>query len=306
MSQEKINFPYQPGQKLTRKSLHQKLGGSNQGGICPSNKGFIFLFSDPKTGDEFGYHDGWSDDCFMYFGSGQEGDMEFSGSNKSLLNHLQDNRTVHLFMGSRGEVIYENQMEIDQKNPYELIENNDKNGESRIAIIFRLKPINKFVSKLPKTNFEVHKETLVEDISLERFLKESFSIKASDSKVGVRKESKLLTKYATYRTKHKQSALTSKLIKIKGDKKVDTLKVDGWVESDKLLVEAKSSCTRNMIRLAIGQLLDYKRYLKPNQMAILVPSKPKDDLVELLLDLNIEIIYQLDGGEFTHLKKITS
>ena len=303
MSQEKINFPYQPGQKLTRKSLHQKLGGSNQGGICPSNQGFIFLFSDPKTGDEFGYHDGWSGDCFMYFGSGQEGDMEFSGSNKSLLNHVQDNRTVHLFMGSRGEVIYENQMEIDQQNPYELIENNDKNGESRIAIIFRLKPINKFVSKLPQTNFEVHKETLVEDISLERFLKESFSIKASESKVGVRKESKLLTKYATYRSKHKQSALTSKLIKIKGDKKVDTLKVDGWVENDKLLIEAKSSCTRNMIRLAIGQLLDYKRYLKPNQMAILVPSKPKDDLIELLLDLNIEIIYQVDGGEFTHLKK---
>ena len=38
-------------------------------------------------------------------------------------------------------------------------------------------------------------------------------------------------------------------------------------------------------------------------MAILVPSKPKDDLIELLLDLNIEIIYQVDGGEFTHFKK---
>ena len=52
MSQEKINFPYQPGQKLTRKSLHQKLGGIKQGGICPSNQGYIFIFSDPKSGDE--------------------------------------------------------------------------------------------------------------------------------------------------------------------------------------------------------------------------------------------------------------
>jgi hypothetical protein len=302
VSQEKINFPYQPGQKLTRKSLHQKLGGIKQGGICPSNQGYIFIFSDPKSGDEFGYHDGWSDNYFLYFGSGQEGDMEFTGRNKSLLNHIKDKKTVHLFMGSRGEVIYENELEIDAINPYELIESNDKNGESRIAIVFRFKPVNKFISKLPKTNIEIHKETLVEDISLERFLKESFSIRASESKVGIRKESKLLTKYATYRNKHKQSPLTAKLIKIKGDKKTDILKVDGWIESDKLLIEAKSGCTRNKIRLAIGQLLDYKRYLKPKQMAILLPSKPKDDLVELLLDLNIEIIYQVGGEEFSYLK----
>ena len=74
-------------------------------------------------------------------------------------------------------------------------------------------------------------------------------------------------------------------IKPKGESRATTLRVDGWIKDGKILIEAKSSCTRNQIRLAIGQLLDYKRYLNPKQMAILLPTKPKSDLIELIKSL---------------------
>ena len=134
-------FPLQPGQNILRKELHKIVGGSVQGGICPTTSGHILLFSDPKHGEEFGYFDGWDGNTYLYYGQGQEGDMEFERNNKALENHKFDGRRVHLFKGAKGEVTYENQFELDDERPYDLIEDLDKNDETRVAIIFRLKPI---------------------------------------------------------------------------------------------------------------------------------------------------------------------
>lgn len=298
-------FPYQHGEKILRKDLHKLLGGSVQGGICPSKKGSILLFSDPKVSEEFGYHDGWSDSCFLYFGSGQEGDMEFSKDNKALLNHKEEGRKIHLFMGSKGEVTYENEFILDPANPYELIENQDKNGEDRIAIVFRLKPANKYSSSLPQTNVEIHEQTVVEDSDVEVYGTKTFETRGVSHGKGERTESKLMAKYILFREKNNLSKLTSKIIKIQGDSKNQMLKVDGWIEDEQMLIEAKSKCTRNQIRLAIGQLYDYKRFVNPKKMVLLVPNKPKKDLIKLLHSLKINVIFQSDGGLFEELNSIS-
>ena len=70
------------------------------------------------------------------------------------------------------------------------------------------------------------------------------------------------------------------------------------------LIEAKSSDIREKIRMAVGQLLDYK-YLGrslwkdvPPRMAILLPRKPKDeDLVAWLSELEISVVWK-DGRSF--------
>ena len=51
---------------------------------------------------------------------------------------------------------------------------------------------------------------------------------------------------------------------------------------------------REKIRMAIGQLHDYKRHLetKPKRLAVLLPSCPIHDLVELLHSQKIDIIYE--------------
>jgi len=65
------------------------------------------------------------------------------------------------------------------------------------------------------------------------------------------------------------------------------------------LVEAKGTVERNSIRMAIGQLADYKRFVEdgdPQHLAILLPSQPRRDLQELLASQGIELIYPQDGG----------
>jgi hypothetical protein len=66
-----------PGQRIQRKQLHALFGGSRQGGIGPSSKSpNVFLFTDPETGMQHGYVDGWqADQCFHYTGEGQRGDQ---------------------------------------------------------------------------------------------------------------------------------------------------------------------------------------------------------------------------------------
>jgi hypothetical protein len=63
-----------------------------------------------------------------------------------------------------------------------------------------------------------------------------------------------------------------------------------------VLVEAKGSVTRESIRMAIGQLADYSRFVPATRNAILVPSRPRPDLEELVRSAAIEIIWPVEGG----------
>ena len=57
-------------------------------------------------------------------------------------------------------------------------------------------------------------------------------------------------------------------------------------------IEAKASCRRESIRMAIGQLLDYRRYEKTQpELAMLLPSEPNPDIRELLASLDIAWIW---------------
>jgi hypothetical protein len=58
-------------------------------------------------------------------------------------------------------------------------------------------------------------------------------------------------------------------------------------------VEAKGTVERGAIRMAIGELLDYRRFVNggANALAILVPSKPRPDLLQLLAAENIEAVW---------------
>ncbi|MGR6967014.1 hypothetical protein ACU610_21370 [Geodermatophilus sp. URMC 61] len=67
-----------------------------------------------------------------------------------------------------------------------------------------------------------------------------------------------------------------------------SLRADLFITTPRVLVEAKASTAREHIRMAIGQLLDYQRWVKPTpNMCILTPGRPADDLLELLGELGI-------------------
>ena len=65
-----------------------------------------------------------------------------------------------------------------------------------------------------------------------------------------------------------------------------------------LLVEAKGTGTRGAVRMAIGQLADYRRFVDPTPTcAVLVPGEPRPDLRALLDAEGVAAIWQ-DGSGF--------
>lgn len=73
------------------------------------------------------------------------------------------------------------------------------------------------------------------------------------------------------------------------------------------LIEAKGVVTREAIRMAIGQLLDYRRFApEETRLAVLLPRHPGPDLEALLASVEIACIWRKAeqgfsdnaGGEF--------
>ncbi len=80
------------------------------------------------------------------------------------------------------------------------------------------------------------------------------------------------------------------------------LRSDLFDHTRELLVEAKAKTDRASIRMAIGQVLDYERFLtpRPEHRAILVPERPSDELIALLDILGIGVIWATAHGFRDH------
>ena len=78
--------------------IHGRYGGQGQGGIStPKNSPFIFVFTS-DAGEQHGYRDEYREDgVFWYTGEGQVGDMKMASGNKAILEHAQNNKTIHVF-----------------------------------------------------------------------------------------------------------------------------------------------------------------------------------------------------------------
>lgn len=68
--------------------------------------------------------------------------------------------------------------------------------------------------------------------------------------------------------------------------------------SDKdLLIEVKNSSHRSQLRLAVGQLLDYRRGLRRRavtDLAVLLPDKPSRDSLSFLTDVGVHVLWFAD------------
>jgi hypothetical protein len=84
--------------------------------------------------------------------------------------------------------------------------------------------------------------------------------------------------------------------------KYGKLQCDGFEKERLNLIEAKSSTSREHIRMAAGQLLDYafqikKTFGKPHK-AVLLPKKPEASSVNWLSPLGINVIWREKGAFF--------
>ncbi len=73
---------------------------------------------------------------------------------------------------------------------------------------------------------------------------------------------------------------------------------DLWDARRRNLIEAKGEITRDSIRMAIGQLADYGRFLEPSRSAVLLSERPPRDLEDLLGSAEIGVVWETTGGQF--------
>jgi hypothetical protein len=125
---------------------------------------------------------------------------------------------------------------------------------------------------------------------LDRYLTASTAIEPSEAYVQTQSERELVTAYAAH-------------MKAKNyDFKIPEfgLRADMYEPSRKLLIEAKGAATRVNIRMAIGELADYMRFVRQKTLAVLLPERPSTDLEALLKSQKIQLIWRnADGRSFS-------
>ncbi|XVV01323.1 EVE domain-containing protein [Actinosynnema sp. CA-248983] len=73
----------------------------------------------------------------------------------------------------------------------------------------------------------------------------------------------------------------------------ELLVCDAFDPDERLIIEAKATTGRFDIRLAIGQLLDYRHHIDRDAgIAVLLPDEPSDSVADLLRSQGIKLIYR--------------
>ncbi|NEC27174.1 restriction endonuclease [Streptomyces sp. SID8111] len=280
-----------PGDVIERKQLHAKYGGRTQGGIGPSAKTpNVMIFTDPVAGEKHGYYDGWMPDgLFHYSGEGQYGDQRMMSGNASILNHQAEHRALRVFQGARGKVTYLGRFVTEGWYEADAPETGD--GPLRKVIVFKLRPVDT-PSQAPATKLGrllAAQTAAVAEIEVEQHETEkSFVQPNREPYEAERHESKLVQLFSDY-LRSRGHLVSRHRILPAGETR--PLMTDLYVEDLGLLIEAKGSVTRENVRMAIGQLADYGRFLDARHRAILVPSEPRQDLQELAMSVNQAFVW---------------
>lgn len=126
---------------------------------------------------------------------------------------------------------------------------------------------------------------------------EGYEIETKDEVRRARRQEKLLVdRYVKYMENQGDTIVRHK---IEARDTRSSLFSDIFNETRRQLVEAKAQATRGNVRMAIGQLADYTRFIQPPPgRAVLLNARPPSDLNDLLNKQEIAVIWP-DGQRFT-------
>lgn len=291
-----------PGTKIVRVKLHDQFGGARYGGISPSRREpAVMIFSDPASGRRHGYIDDWKPDGrFHYTGEGQHGDQQMVKGNKAILQHERDGRSLRLFDGTKGTVTYVGEFMIDPEEPYYHTDAPETNGGPlRQVIMFRLVPIDT-QPQAPESEESRSSAPTVSCVPVEQQHSETATISpTSKERVSTRREQTLLLEFVEFL---EAGGSRAERLKITPPGEARSLYTDLYDPKRGILYEAKGSVAREAIRMLIGQLADYRRFVDPMPaVAALLPERPREDLLELLQREGIAVVYRDSSEGFVEL-----
>ncbi|MCO5973348.1 hypothetical protein [Actinoallomurus soli] len=278
------------GEVLPRQEIHRRCGGQRQRGISISNESSaVLLFSTIKGRKLYGLDHPLGDGGYQYTGDGQVGDQTFNSSsnNAALRDHRLAGRTVHLFEEAiPSKHCYLGEYVVDERDPFRYEDAPDVNKDMRQVIVFRLWR----VSDARLYDDERYDQVTIEDVDLEAHNADRFRVnRAKPITEAERRESMLVQRYAAWLS---ERGHISRQRRISLPDRAFPLKTDLFDVTANELVEAKGSASRGDIRMAIGQILDYGRHAQVRRRAILLPTRPTQDMVELLGGLGITCIFE--------------
>ncbi len=303
------------------------------GGIVPAKASKkVFVYSDPAAGKKHGYtFDGHAEDdefgtLYFYTGAGPNGDQELVRGNKVLLDTITTGWEVHLFVANgkvpgKKEMFqrYVGQVVVDANQPYKERWAPGRDGVMRRVYVFRLRPAEGATLALTAADAvqPATESTLIEILKISKAPElpklpagrgakdkgteqhataQTIANVPGGQRTIIRREGQLVTAFEQQLVKAGHQ-FKSFQITVKGEP--GALVPDIYDVTDNVLYEAKGLPTREHVRMAIGQLLDYRRHInvRPGlRLAVLLPQEPSADIRDLLAAENIALVTQTDSG----------
>lgn len=302
----------QPGAELIREQIHGRFGGPAFGCISPTRTGNVLVYSDPTKASSKGYDfDGWdaARRTFYYNGEGANGDQELKSGNKAIAEHDATGNALRLFIAvgklpGRDTRIhrYLGEFRVDPELPCLVRTAPGQDGIPRSVLVFRLLPVGEVLTDQgPISRIEGAPEVAdVAAVSVDEVpiaavnAAERTEVEKSISGSVVQSEALLAERFRAYLESQGRKVLHYKII----PQGATTLYSDLADVTCNVLYEAKGSSDRMSVRLALGQVLDYGRFVQDSRLAVLLPEPPMADLVELLEAHDVGCVVETTQGTF--------
>jgi hypothetical protein len=195
-------------------------------------------------------------------------------------------------------VTYVDEFEIDDAEPFYRTDAPETGGGPlREVIVFRLRPKNIPVPEPSSKLATVLTGPPMTDVQIEQqYTEKAYVAPSRKPYEAERREQKLVLALDAHLRALGHEVSRQRILP-PGEAR--PLFTDLYDATTGLLVEAKGTVERNAIRMAIGQLADYRRFIdggQPNHLAVLVPVEPRKDLCDLLISAGIDLIYPTEAG----------
>jgi hypothetical protein len=310
------------GAETTRTEVAAVYGGGPQGGILtPTKSGNILIYSDPTISILNGYNfDGWDDTqpgVYYYTGQGQVGDQTFTFGNKAIQQQPETGRIIRFFEAVDGRdrpggklQRYVGAFRLDAANPFRMETAPDRNGDVRRVIVFRLlsitpdeqgahrpatseasRPAASDPTQQPADNST---ERGIAFVDSENNTVIEYETPPRTGAVARRQEALLVNRFEEWL---RSAGHEVERIRIPIPDESGTLVTDSFCRTTNTLYEAKSGTDRSTVRLGVGQLLDYLRFVPGARGCLLLPARPTQDVTAFINSCGLGLTY-LDGEEW--------
>ncbi len=214
-----------------------------------------------------------------------------AGWQRALLAAASKGRTVRLFRSEGTLTTYLAAFELLDDPPYFTAPAPDREGNLRDVLVFRLSPVGDVLRDqsdvAPPPPFDVLALPL-EARDVDNYKRQ----RPQEPREAVRREAALVRRYAEWLLADGRDSCRQQIRLPDGT----SLYTDLFDLPADELVEAKADADRGSVRAGLGQVLDHGRFVDHSTKALLLPSRPTEDLLDLLHDYGVSAIWVAGDG----------